>query len=308
VLKIQNGEIVSASSNAPEDHLGAILCQHGLLNTAQLRAALDQQSVGQFLGDILVQDGLINRHDLFQYLQVQIKEIFFSLLMLEAGHYVFFRELKAEEAASYVRIPLQNLLMQGFQHIDEMKFFREKIPSFDDIYTPQCKSAGEHSLASAEKEVFYALDGKKTLRDVSNSTHLGEFGVTKAAYKLLAFKLISKQNESALPDVPELDNLGNLAMIIDELNDIIVKLHTIINDQGRSCELTDAIPSFVRANPGREQLFSGITLQEDGTLDAESLLQNAASLDMPDSSKFVRETLRELLFFMQFMAGDSIEQ
>jgi hypothetical protein len=98
------GQIVFATSNSSQDRLGEVLVKTGKLTQENLEYAtrLHKKNMGlKQLGAILVEQGLISSKDLFGGLKAQVKEIIFSLFLLEAADYQF------EERFPSNIIPLQ---------------------------------------------------------------------------------------------------------------------------------------------------------------------------------------------------------
>jgi hypothetical protein len=89
---IKSGQIVFATSNSSHDRLGEILVKTGKLKPEKLVYAtqLYVKNAGlKKLGAILVENGLIASKDLFGGLKAQVKDIIFSLILLDEGDYQF---------------------------------------------------------------------------------------------------------------------------------------------------------------------------------------------------------------------------
>ncbi len=89
---IKTGQIVFATSTSIQDRLGEILVKTGKLKPENLEYAtrLFKKSGGlKKLGAILVENGLIASKDLFGGLKEQVKDIIFSLILLNEGDYQF---------------------------------------------------------------------------------------------------------------------------------------------------------------------------------------------------------------------------
>jgi hypothetical protein len=89
---IKTGQIVFATSTSADDRLGEILVRTGKLKPENLVYAtqLYNKNAGlKKLGAILVENGLIASKDLFGGLKAQVKDIIFSLVLLNEGDYQF---------------------------------------------------------------------------------------------------------------------------------------------------------------------------------------------------------------------------
>lgn len=86
------GQIVFATSTSSQDRLGEILVKTGKLKQENLEYAtqLYKKNAGiKKLGAILVENGLIASKELFGGLKDQVKDIIFSLFLLDDGDYQF---------------------------------------------------------------------------------------------------------------------------------------------------------------------------------------------------------------------------
>ena len=86
------GQIVFAESINSHDWLGEVLVKTGKLSRENLEYAtqLYRKNAGlKKLGAILVENGLISSKDLFGGLKDQVKEVIYSLFLLEEGQYQF---------------------------------------------------------------------------------------------------------------------------------------------------------------------------------------------------------------------------
>jgi hypothetical protein len=89
---IKSGQIVFATSTSNHDRLGEILVKTGKLTRENLEHAnqLFKKNAGlKKLGAILVENRLITSKDLFGGLKAQVKDIIFSLILLDEGDYQF---------------------------------------------------------------------------------------------------------------------------------------------------------------------------------------------------------------------------
>ena len=89
---IKTGQIIFATSTSSNDWLGEILVKTGKLKREKLEYAtqLYKKDAGlKKLGAILVENGLIASKDLFSGLKDQVKDIIFSLILLDEGDYQF---------------------------------------------------------------------------------------------------------------------------------------------------------------------------------------------------------------------------
>ncbi len=90
-LFLKEGKIVFASSKDISDRLGEVMVRAGKLTRENLNAALQIGKTAGFkkLGAILVEKQFVTPQDLFGALKLQVKEIIYSVFILEDGTYRF---------------------------------------------------------------------------------------------------------------------------------------------------------------------------------------------------------------------------
>lgn len=119
-IYIKSGQIVFASSNCSYDRLGEVLVKTGKLSRRNLEYAvtLFEKSSGLIkLGAILVENGFIMSKDLFGGLRAQVKEIIFSLFLLNEADYQFEDRLPSD--IIQLHLDLQDLITEIIQRIKQ---------------------------------------------------------------------------------------------------------------------------------------------------------------------------------------------
>ena len=87
---LKDGQIVFASSNLIEDRLGEMLVRAGKITPQQLTTAGKiLKETGKKLGAIMVDASYITPKQLFWGLKFQVKEIIFTLFLLDEGDYKY---------------------------------------------------------------------------------------------------------------------------------------------------------------------------------------------------------------------------
>src|SRR5690606_33996800 len=185
VLAVHQGAVKYALSDHPDDRLGQVLYRHGVLSRAELDEILREVGPEKRLGQLLLERGLLTQEQLFGQLQKQIEQLFFAPLLTRGGHYVFsVPDDAAEPPVHTVHLPIQALLMEGVQRIDEMALFRERIPSDDLCPVVEPKATRLTLDENAQLVIAYA-DGTRTIEEISRESGLGLFMTIKAIYGML---------------------------------------------------------------------------------------------------------------------------
>jgi hypothetical protein len=229
--------------------------------------------------------------------------------MLQTGHYAFYRSRNTTEHIGSFRFFLQDLLMQGFQRIDEVGYFREKIRDGSEVFVAIHQHSSEHDLTPLEQLVLKQIDGSRTLDMIGRLTHIGEFDVTKAAFGLMQAGIIRRRSTTLPPPSETSDTeVAHFDEVISVFNGLLAKLYRDLQGQGRGAEMTESLSEFTNADPVRQKLFDGVRILGDGTLDIAALMKNILAMDSENHARFVWETLNGLIFFAMFLAGETMDE
>src|SRR5262249_54554229 len=129
-IYFRRGDVRTAASNVTEDRLGSVLYRYGIVSEDQLQEAVAAVG-GARLGQVLVEKGVLTPHDLYTYVRKQVEEIFFSVLVMRAGAFYFYRTDEDQGPVSQLSLSTKQLLFDGVRRIDELGYFREKLPAND---------------------------------------------------------------------------------------------------------------------------------------------------------------------------------
>src|SRR5262249_32954802 len=139
-------------------------------------------------GQILVETGALTTVDLYQFVRKQVEEIFYSVLVMRSGEYYFYRTSDEDVPPSQLQLSTKQLLFEGVRRIDEMGYFRERLPGPDVVLErrdPPPPATGDNKLPPRVARLLSLIDGKKNLATLARESHLGEFEVTKVCFQLL---------------------------------------------------------------------------------------------------------------------------
>jgi hypothetical protein len=307
-LYCRRGDVQSAASNVPDDRLGAILYRYGLVSEEALASAVKRVAgTPNRIGQVLVEDGIITAHDLYTSMRRQVEEIFYSVLAVREGEFYFYKSGEDEGPPSQLLLPTKALLFEGIRRIDELSYFREKLPS-SDVVLVRREPAPTEKLKPTEERVLQLVDGLSSIEHVARASHLGEFEATRILYQLL--------QSGWLQPRPARASLGGGAggadtqgKIIAVFNEVYAKIHGAVSAQhGKQAALRRGLESFFSSVAEFSPLFVGVVLGEDGTLPADQLLANLMMCPVEDKLDYLHRGLNELLFFELFTAGEAVDR
>ncbi len=306
-LYFRRGDVRMAASNQKEDRLGAVLYRYGTISQAQLETALSEATERK-LGQVLVDQGVLTVHQLYQAIRRQIEDIFYSTLLLRNGVFYFYT-LKDDSAfPGSLNLSTHNLLMEGVRRIDEMSFFREKLPSPDTIVQVS-PDVPPRNLSEREHRIYSLVDGHRTIGQIARASHLGEFETTKILYHLLQLRHVRlREAADAVRGLKPSSSGQALAAVVDTFNEVYRKIFAEISASGKLDQLQAGLTSFFHGETSFGELFAGIEPAEDGTIPPQAILDNLRRLDVHNRSDYLYQALNELLFLLMFTAGQTLSE
>lgn len=306
---LEDGDVRMATSNQPEDRLGALLFRFGMVTHEQLESALSEQHGKRRLGRVLIDNGVITAHDLYTIIRRQVQEIFFSVLLMRRGVFYFYQIKEEDAPPAQINLSTQNLLLEGVRRIDEMSYFREKIPSADIVLERRPESP-PGPLDEQVQRVFDLVDGQSTLDEIARTSHLGEFETTRIVFHLMQLGHIQKRRETGITKLPiepsDEPPQDHLRAVLEAFNRVFRLIFDKVRQKGDEPTVLTGMQSFFEGTSGYDDLFRGATLRPDGTLNPNQLLENLDLAGVQNKTDFLYSGLNELLFFEMFTAGEAL--
>ena len=309
-LYFRRGDVRTAASNVPEDRLGAILYRYGVVSDVQLQTALGSSAGAAKLGQVLVEQGLLTPHDLYTYVRKQVEEIFFSVLVLRSGAFYFYRTDEDHGPVSQLSLPTKQLLFDGVRRIDELSYFREKLPSTEMVLQRRHPQPPQ-KLEARQERVLELVTGGNDIAAIARLSHLGEFETTKILYQLTTSGFVETKQEPVVKMQPSRpgDSIQDIfGKVIDAFNDVYAKVYAAVEQRGKSQALHKGLESFFGSVAEFAPLFVGLDIDGDGMLSREQLLANLAMAPTDDKLDYLHRGLNELLFFELFTAGEAVDR
>jgi hypothetical protein len=238
-----DGKVVAADSlnKRLENRLGNVLVKSNTITPEQLSRALEiQRETLQRLGFILTHYGIISQENLRNALQLQILQIVYRLFRWKDGEYHFSQETTIEyDRDNVVPITAESILMEGARMIDEWPILEKRIRSYDMIFRKKTinqeivvVSADEADevdfdgtrvgkkksttpdkikISEDEKAVYDAIDGKRDVGEIVETSRQAEFDTVKCLYELLTRDLIEEvrtATAAAAVPLPPVDEMA----------------------------------------------------------------------------------------------------
>lgn len=303
-IYFRRGEIVFAGSNQPEDRLGQILYRTGKLSREALANAEAHVTPGQLFGAMLLERGLIDLNSLLWGIKHQIEETVYSVFRLSQGHFFFFDGDFVDEELARFSIDTNNLLMEGYQRVDELGLIGQHIRGHGTVLRQTGRKV-EAKLSDRLVLILGFVDGRNRVEDIVRATGWGEFNTFKALYKLLKAGLVEVADEpAARPSAPSSDpSTAEVQALVETYNRVFMLLRDVLRAKAVDADLGRVFEAFLRnaASDSTRAVFHGIVLGSSRRMSPEQLLDNvdhlllleAASLRLTDDSPAARR--RELV-------------
>jgi hypothetical protein len=306
----KRGEIQTCGSNIDSDRLGELLYRYGRISREVLDRAIAQVGPHRRLGQALVEMGAVSSHDVFTFIRKQVEEVFFALLRVRQGCF-FFERSKGDEKLPDLALSTQNLLLEGARRMDEMHYFREKIPSSDCLPVRRHGTVRPPPAEEQARSVLELCDGTRTVDDVARESQLGEFEATRALYQLVQSGHIEVHEEYRISrsgiTAPKPDRgRSGLEQLIDVANELLARIHATLAESGKLERFRADLGAFFRGATGFAQLFEGIEPGDDGKLPPDKLMTNLDRLGPTDKAQYLHQGLSELVFFLVFTVGEHV--
>lgn len=307
-LYFLKGEIRGASSNVVEDRLGEIMYRYGALDRDELdRAVKDARALRRPFGNLLLDRGIINQADLYVYVKRQVEEIFYSILLIKHGDF-YLTQFDVESLPAPLSMNAQSMLMEGLRRIDEMSYFKEKIPGQDTRLT-RGKPTDGVELEEKEELLLSLVQDSAKVGEIIRASRLGEFETLKVLFHLLqAGYLRTVETRDYVSEGVELDEASaEMSTMVDTFNSVFQRIFQAISRHGQQNALKQGLERFLQYY-GFVELFMGVTFDSTGALDKARLLENLKQNQIENQASFLSQALNELLFFEMFAAREWLER
>ncbi len=291
-LFFDSGNVIGAHTNVPEERLGETLYRFGVVTREQLEKAVSaSSSSGKRFGEAAIELDFVSPEELYPMMARQVEEVFYAALHVSDGTFYFFDRF--DEAAMGRRHNLNAgmMLMEGARRMDEMRFFRERIPNENYIPTP--KEHGTKKVPPELGTVYGECDGKRSIAQIGRRTGQLEFEVTKAVFQLVSGGFLTVS--APRPQGPE--------AIMEGFNPALIEIHARCDAVGKGVELRDALARFATGGGVYDPLFQGAGPLPDGSFRPDRVERNLAALAGEDPDAWLIQLMHDYIGFALFQAG-----
>lgn len=285
------GSVVGAQTTVPEERLGETLFRFGVVTREQVDEAVRTAAAsGKRIGEAAIELEFVSSEDLYPMMARQVEEVFYATLRVAEGMFYFFDTFDEKSLVRRHNLNAGALLMEGARRMDEMRFFRERVPN--ENYVPAPKATANSPPVDLAT-VFAECDGKRSIAQIGRRLGMLEFEVTRAVFQLVGAGFVAVV--APRPQGPE--------SIVEGFNPALVAIHKACDACSKGAELRDGLARFATGGGVYDPLFQGSGPLPDGGFRAERVGKNLAALAGDDPDAWLIELLHDYVGFAMFQAG-----
>ncbi|MEM1035094.1 MAG: DUF4388 domain-containing protein [Myxococcota bacterium] len=294
----ENGNVVGATTNEEAERLGRVMYRFGALDAEALETVLKKvETDGGRFGEIVAAMGYASAEDVYHFVGKQIAEIVYGALEVEDGTFFFLDGFEGDRLVSHHTLGTSMLLMDGVTRLDEIRYFRARIPSSD--WVPVATDRGEVPKDPICSAVYGVLDGRRSVAEIGRLTGYGDFETTKALYTLLQ----SKHVDLHPPRIG-----GGAAAIVEAANAALRPIHQRVDQAGVGTSFRRGLAEFATGAGFYDVLFLQAGPDARGGFDAVRVAENLTRLAGDDDEAILMDKLHEYVSFAIFNAGSLLGQ
>ncbi len=291
----EQGNVVGITTTADDERLGSVLYRYGAITEEQRETIVEKMTQGARFGEAASQAGVLSTEELYTYISKQLAEVVFATLTVGDGTFFFLDGFDEHRLASRHMVSASGLLMDSVTRMDEMRFFRQKIPSSD--YVPvRLDSTSEPGQEYAD--TYARVDGKASVEDIGRLSGKGEFETSKNLYALIQSKHVAIHPPRAA---------GGPAGLVSVANSALRVVHALADQAGKGGTIRQSLSSFAVGAGVYDILFRGAGPSENGVLDAKVVADNSVLVAAGgDPENVLKQMLHEYVSFALFSAGTAL--
>jgi hypothetical protein len=214
-IYIHKGDAVFASSTDDDERLGETLIKMGKITLEQYDRSVEiLKKTGKRQGDILVELGYLTPQDIVWGVKYQVKDIIYSLFQLQDAEYEFIERELSSAALITLKMSMGNLIYEGVKRIENLNRIRKELPDMNTVLTLSSDPVSlfqDVVFSSSDKKMLFMVDGKKTVKEIIDSSFSNSFQAMKTLYVLWSTGILEerKNGSEGAQDTLSLDDILN---------------------------------------------------------------------------------------------------
>jgi len=189
---VEGGEIIFAASNQIRDSLGDKLLHEGKITREQYDESVRQlAATGKRQGTILTEMRVLEPRELFFSLTEQIQGILWSLFAWDSGTVTFRPGREKHLEFLKLQLPVPQAIMNGVRHMPDARMLVSRLGVKTTLFEQTGKNVPGLTLAPDEQRLLDAVDGRRTLFELTQTPPLTAGENARILYALFVVGLIA---------------------------------------------------------------------------------------------------------------------
>jgi tetratricopeptide (TPR) repeat protein len=172
--------------------INELLSEWGVLDVESSAKLSKKLKKYKNLIDAIDGEGITPRNHIENFLSNRVRETVFEIFKWDEGEYRFDEEKLEEKSEVLVPLNTENLILEGARRIDEWSNIRSKVPSKHSVFRFCTENQEDHqlNLKPKEWEILSLIDGKRTVKEVTDAVGGDLFTTSKLIYGLIVMDII----------------------------------------------------------------------------------------------------------------------
>jgi hypothetical protein len=297
-LTIDQGAVKAAYSDVPSERLGEVMVSLGAITPDQLARCVFSTS-GKRIGEVAVDEGFLDQKQLFEMLHAQAERIFQATLLMTSGHYAFTLPDDLEAPTTTLHLPVQAMLFESVQRIDEMAHFRERIPN-GNLRPELTDNASRITFGESLRPVAALADGQHSIVEIGRELRLDEFEVTKKVMQLLQIGCVELKEQQVL-------TREATDRIVKQLNEMLREIRDTVERHGGSKggkQMLSTLQTWIRETDIARHFDGAMKL--DGDIAADAVTRQLTTVKLERPLEELHRAAHELVGFAMFCASPTM--
>ncbi|MEI8131258.1 MAG: DUF4388 domain-containing protein [Leptolinea sp.] len=210
----RDGRLACALSTTEDSSLGAVLYQNKRISPNLFRAIKSKGGAiwDKELGLQLINAGFVSRETIFSSLQQHNVAILRRLFAWQEGAFRFIPNEPLPEDKISLNMELENLIMEGSRHIQEMELLMDEVPNLDvsiKFSDRPDSNLRKVNLTVEEWKVVSFVNPKNSIRQIGQATSMDDLQIRKVVYGLLQAGLVEVVRGNQQRPLPVTQLLSN---------------------------------------------------------------------------------------------------
>jgi predicted transcriptional regulator len=206
VLSFREGSLSYAQLNQTDNSLATVLHKTGKISQKQyqtLKARADSMTDKE-LGLLLINANFISQREIINSIKTYSTNILKELFTWDDGFFYFQNRIIPTNGKILVRVPLENIILEGSRKEKEWEYLQDEIPSLDMTikFIDKAKTNIHNlNLSKDEWRVIKQINAQNTIRQIAQTTNMNDLQIRRVVYSLLQAGLIQIVRPKRFEDV-----------------------------------------------------------------------------------------------------------